>query len=269
MKLIDTYEDLKVNIKELQKQILAGNEDAIDLVKKGHSFVVSTYNSRLQFSPSKFVGYKNNKLSIYIPIRNELDGRKTNFKIISVLNKIDKKNNLIDNYFFDYCKSLGIVANKNDRKFLVLNEADSLINDIEASKIENSKLSITEKESLIKARIGQGSFRANLLKKWGGKCCLTGIAFETVLRASHIKPWRDSDNYEKLDVDNGLLLTANADSLFDTGYISFGTNGELLKSKLLTNEQLFLLLGATNFHIDLNNKQKDYMNYHRTVIYKK
>jgi hypothetical protein len=50
------------------------------------------------------------------------------------------------------------------------------------------------------------------------------------LRASHCKPWRDSDDSERLDGENGLLLTPSIDHLFDRGFISFENNGRLLVS---------------------------------------
>src|SRR5665811_1547849 len=76
----------------------------------------------------------------------------------------------------------------------------------------------TEREELLKSRIGQGTFRQSLIKL-RRKCYVTGIADERFLRASHIKPWRDSTNQERLDPYNGLLLSPIYDYLFDRAYI--------------------------------------------------
>src|SRR5471032_2878361 len=61
-------------------------------------------------------------------------------------------------------------------------------------------------------------------------CRITGVTREEHLRASHCKPWRDSSNEERLDGENGLLLTPNADHLFDRGFIGFEDNGDVLVS---------------------------------------
>src|SRR5688572_27752801 len=78
---------------------------------------------------------------------------------------------------------------------------------------ELSVLSETERESVIKARIGQGIFRKQLLEMWEG-CAVTGVKLPQVLRASHIKPWRDSSNSERTNRYNGLLLLPQYDVLF-------------------------------------------------------
>lgn len=99
--------------------------------------------------------------------------------------------------------------------------ADALIEDL--AQLERDVPDITEREQLAKARIGQGRFRADVAAKWGrGEvCALTGVAIPEMLIASHIKPWRDSSNAERLDPMNGLLLAAHADRLFDRHLMSF------------------------------------------------
>jgi putative restriction endonuclease len=73
----------------------------------------------------------------------------------------------------------------------------------------------TESEAMRAVRLGQQNFRRDLLSFWDGKCALTGLNFPELLRASHIKPWRDCDPRERLDPDNGLLLAVHIDGLFD------------------------------------------------------
>ena len=76
----------------------------------------------------------------------------------------------------------------------------------------------TEAERLIVQRLGQAMFRTALTSYWGGKCCVSGLSMEPLLRASHIKPWAVCDlDRERLDVFNGLLLIPNLDALFDAG----------------------------------------------------
>lgn len=82
-------------------------------------------------------------------------------------------------------------------------------------------ISVTQRESIVKSRVGQGIFRSRILNKFNGKCLITGISIEKCLIASHIKPWAVCTNEERLSENNGLLLSATYDRLFDSGLISF------------------------------------------------
>jgi predicted restriction endonuclease len=62
------------------------------------------------------------------------------------------------------------------------------------------------------------------------RCRITGVTNAVHLIASHCKPWRDSTNEERLNGENGLLLTPSIDHLFDRGFIGFEDNGELIVS---------------------------------------
>ncbi len=94
----------------------------------------------------------------------------------------------------------------------------------------------TEAERLMVVRIGQDIFRDALLEYWNGRCPLTGIADPALLRASHIVPWADCDCDElRLDVHNGLLLSALWDCAFDSGRISFSDTGTVLRSPELSD----------------------------------
>lgn len=90
----------------------------------------------------------------------------------------------------------------------------------------------TERLALISARIGQGDYRHDLLALWGDRCAVTGYSDPKFLLASHIKPWCDSNNSERLDPRNGLPLTPNLDRAFDGGLITFDPerNGRIIIS---------------------------------------
>jgi hypothetical protein len=122
----------------------------------------------------------------------------------------------------------------------------------------------TEKSLLTKARIGQGRFRADLLRFWQGHCALTDVSAPELLRASHIKSWRDSSNNERLDAFNGLLLAVHLDALFDRALISFGNAGEMLISKRLqpTEREVFGLISRAP-KILLTARHLEYMDHHR------
>ena len=92
----------------------------------------------------------------------------------------------------------------------------------------------TEAERLVVQRIGQGVFRQALVAYWGGRCPRTGITNPALLRASHIVPWSEcATDAERLDVHNGLLLSALWDAAFDAGLVSFADDGAALVSPTL------------------------------------
>lgn len=86
----------------------------------------------------------------------------------------------------------------------------------------------TEKQRLVAARLCQGKFRRDLIELWRGRCSLTWCEVPEALVASHIQAWALSDNLQRQDPYNGLLLVANADRLFDRGLLSFDSTGGLL-----------------------------------------
>lgn len=116
----------------------------------------------------------------------------------------------------------------------------------------------TEAERLIVQRIGQDIFRNALLEYWDSRCPMTGIADPALLRASHIVPWaKCSDDAQRLDVHNGLLLSALWDSAFDAGKISFADDGTVLfhpslkeaDRKILSCGAVARLAGLTPTHL--------------------
>ena len=127
-----------------------------------------------------------------------------------------------------------------------------------------------DKETVIKARIGQGIFRDWLIEYWGGECSVTGCNKISVLIASHIKPWKDCNNQEAIDVYNGLLLTPNIDKLFDKGLISFSDNGEIIISSQLNDKDIKTLGVRTDMKLNkIKNEHLEYFDYHRKMIFKK
>lgn len=84
----------------------------------------------------------------------------------------------------------------------------------------------TEAERLIIQRVGQNVFRDRLLDYWQGRCPLTGISDQALLRASHIIPWSEcGSDAERLNVHNGLLLSALWDAAFDRVLVTFNDDG--------------------------------------------
>ncbi|MGD9925727.1 MAG: HNH endonuclease [Hyphomicrobiaceae bacterium] len=94
----------------------------------------------------------------------------------------------------------------------------------------------TEAERLIVQRIGQDVFRDRLMDYWQGRCPLTGISDPALLRASHIIPWAECESdAERLDVHNGLLLSALWDAAFDCGLVAFLDDGSPIFSSMLSD----------------------------------
>jgi hypothetical protein len=91
------------------------------------------------------------------------------------------------------------------------------------------------------------------------------------LRASHCKPWRDANNDERLDGENGLLLTPDVDHLFDRGFISFEDNGTLLVSPVVHREALHRM-GLDEELLRRNvggfsEGQRSYLAFHRDSVF--
>jgi|GEM_PF-5159975 len=89
--------------------------------------------------------------------------------------------------------------------------------------------------TLVRARAHQNIFRNEIVRAYGGKCCITGISDTNLLNASHIKPWVKCDGREKTSVNNGLCLNTLHDRLFDRGIITVDSDLKLVFSKKLKN----------------------------------
>lgn len=126
---------------------------------------------------------------------------------------------------------------------------------------------VTERKGLITSRVGQGAYRKRIIHRWEYKCAVTGFDKLDVLIASHIVPWKDSSDNERLDVHNGILLSPTFDALFDRHLISFSDNGNIL----LTNK---IELQAFN-KVGINGEEKiknlsihnfEYLEKHRSLF---
>lgn len=91
----------------------------------------------------------------------------------------------------------------------------------------------TERQGLIISRVGQGAYRKSILHRWEYECAVSQYNDPKTLIASHIVPWKDANNEERLDVDNGILLSPVYDALFDKGMISFENSGKIILSDYL------------------------------------
>jgi len=128
----------------------------------------------------------------------------------------------------------------------------------------------TEAERFVVQRIGQDIFRARLMDYWHGRCPLTGISEPALLRASHIIPWSECESdAERLDVHNGLLLSALWDAAFDAGLVTFDDDGKVLLSSDLEAAARAELSGAAFQCLVLRDEHKPYLAFHRNQIWKR
>lgn len=138
----------------------------------------------------------------------------------------------------------------------------------EENKIKHRNTSKYETTQLVEARNGQGIFRANV-ERIEKRCRLTNVSNKRFLIASHIKPWRKCTDEEKLDGNNGLLLSPHVDKLFDKGWISFTDEGEILCVNFEVEEIMEMWnLDVEAFVGSFNEQQKKYLAYHRNSIFK-
>ena len=126
---------------------------------------------------------------------------------------------------------------------------------------------VTERRSLLLSRVGQGQFREGVSKVWGGRCAVTGLDIVALLRASHIKPWRDSDNRERLDPYNGLFLSPAYDATFDAGMISFGDDGAVIISDDLGQPTRDSWDRRDCTSGGLDDRHLAYLNHHRENVF--
>ena len=144
--------------------------------------------------------------------------------------------------------------------------------DSEQRKIEAvTEIPETQRKAIVLARRGQGLFKQNV-SRFESSCRITRVNNPTHLIASHIKPWRESTNEERLIGGNGLLLTPSIDHLFDRGFITFADDGELVISPIADRISLQRMgvpteapMGAGTFNSD----QKHFLDYHRNEIFLK
>jgi putative restriction endonuclease len=142
---------------------------------------------------------------------------------------------------------------------------------IQATIANKSSIPETMRKALIQARRGQGRFK-EAVARFEDECRITRVDNGAHLIASHIKPWRESNDEERLAGGNGLMLTPSIDHLFDRGFISFADEGEVLISPVADRVSLRrmgvecakpILTGR------FNSDQKHFLEYHRTQIFLK
>jgi putative restriction endonuclease len=145
---------------------------------------------------------------------------------------------------------------------------DSWERKIEQGVATDLSIPETDRLALIRARKGQGLFKERVARI-ESKCRITGVENPVHLVASRCKPWRDSTNDERLNGENGLLLTPSIDHLFDRGFIGFENNGALIISPVAHRPSLQRMgidtTNAVNVGV-FTSGQKQFLDFHRNVV---
>lgn len=176
-----------------------------------------------------------------------------NISYVAILKLKDNEGNIL--YYF--------------RPFIEYNIENLHKNEIEEIT-DDENITTTEKEIIIKSRVGQGKYREKLLEECP-YCPITMVNDERLLIASHIKPWVRSNNDEKVDPKNGFMFTPTYDKLFDRGFISFEDNGTMLVSPWLSpmNQKRLDIYNGKRIRTLPVDGREEYLLYHREFVFKK
>ena len=269
--LVGNIDEITQNILYLEQMRDSSSEKELSeykaKIKNGRVFFPFETFDGLVFAPSRFIGYKDNSFEKHArnPIKH---GSDTNSRINKILDLKPKFDEVLERKFIEFC-DLHKIEPSNHKRSYWLTSTDFPPDRFDRTKNIDRMVLVTQRSQLVSIRIGQELFRKKLLEFWNWKCCLTGCKIVEILRASHIKPWKDSDNRERLDLNNGLLLAPNVDALFDEGLISFDDKGQILLSSKISNGLLESLGCGQGNRIELKDEHKKYLEFHRKKVFQR
>jgi 5-methylcytosine-specific restriction enzyme A len=126
---------------------------------------------------------------------------------------------------------------------------------------------VTERSGLVISRVGQGAYRKSIINRWEHQCAVTGFNDSRILIASHIHPWKDSKSEERLDVNNGILLSPTYDALFDKHLITFERSGKIVLSEDVNpSEYKKIGVSGTERISKLNSDNLLYLSKHQEIF---
>lgn len=160
------------------------------------------------------------------------------------------------------------IADRPTGLVLPSDDIDAWEKKIETVVQNDTALPETDRLAIVRARRGQGLFRERVatIEK---RCRITGVENPAHLVASHCKPWRDASNEERLDGENGLLLTPSIDHLFDRGFIGFEADGRLIISPVAHRPSLRRMGINTDVSVTVGGftlRQRRYLEFHRDAV---
>lgn len=210
--------------------------------------------------------------------------RKSIFKSDSLMILLSKDINNKKNSVF-------IMLEKNPKFFTIIGEGNQSFEKYLENNNKQAIFDLLKKESLSstesdKTRKYQNKWRNMLAEEMMSYttsddevfCPLTYISAHfsnvgTLFRASHIKGYKECNMDEAFDINNGILMVANADALFDKHLITIDDDGKIIYSYLIENEgpkfKHELMLSEKVFYSILNEKRREYLKRHREVFQEK
>jgi putative restriction endonuclease len=162
----------------------------------------------------------------------------------------------------------GAGATDEDGRIVTGDDLDIWERRLEEQVESDVSMNETDREAIVRARRGQGLFKQRVMEI-ETRCRVTGVDNLSHLLASHCKPWRDSSNEERLNGENGLLLTPNIDHLFDRGFIGFEDSGNLIISPVAHRSSLQKMGVETNRSVSVGpftEGQRQFLEYHRNAV---
>jgi predicted restriction endonuclease len=175
-----------------------------------------------------------------------------------LMEKLDGEVRLLDAHSFAYILAVQM-SQANDHLQTIIDQ----------QLADYYELPPKERDSVIKARIGQGIFREKVVANFE-RCAVTNCANLELLTASHMRPWKDCDAHQAVDGFNGLLLSPNLDALFDKGFITFSDEGKIVISPVLlpSDSKALGIDSSMKIHKALDPKHLHYLKYHRDHIFR-
>jgi hypothetical protein len=239
----DSQPSQHINVPRIKNII--NKEIQILLFTRIHQKIKSKFQPFVYCGRLEYIEHDENKIQPVHIIYQSLD-----------YDEITQNQDLIDIYNWKP-EMIGRTSSNNDY---------SLKKQISRPKGEQKKPNYTERRGLVTSRVGQGWYRQEILKKWNNLCSITGCSLTEILISSHIKGWSECNEDERLDVDNGILLSPNIDSLFDKHFISFEDDGLIMISEKVSKQDLDILGVSKSIRLKVDEGMKKYLKHHRNIF---
>jgi ribosomal protein L37AE/L43A len=116
------------------------------------------------------------------------------------------------------------------------------------------------RSQVVRLRVGQGSFRRQLLEKYGFHCAFVGACHESVLQAAHLYRYAELGSHEE---DGGLLMRADLHLLFDAGLLRVNPDsGRVECSEDLSRYDVYAALNGQPVVVKLTDQHKRWLRLH-------
>jgi putative restriction endonuclease len=204
----------------------------------------------------------------YSPLQANGNGIQSIYLTELSLNFAEVLSGLIGNEVRPLVESSAEVVSLQNERMVTGDDLDVWERRLEEQVETDVSVNETDREAIVRARRGQGIFKQRVMEI-ETRCRITGVDNLSHLLASHCKPWRDSSNEERLNGENGLLLTPSIDHLFDRGFIGFENSGDLIISPVAHKPSLQRMGVETNRSVNVGKfteGQRQYLDYHRNSV---